>query len=190
MPRPKIQDEALIDALIDVFCEHGFEGASLSIIARATGLQRASLYHRFPGGKEEMAVAVLESVLDHFGGHVLAPMGEEGDPKVRTRRAGERISGFYMGGKRSCLLETMSLGQPTEAVRGLVQDSFGALTDAFAGVAREAGATKAVARRRAEDAVLRIQGALVLARGSGDSRAFERTIKALPAWLVEGEGAA
>jgi AcrR family transcriptional regulator len=60
MPRPRsIEEDDLIGRLARVFREVGFEGASLSILAQATGLQRASLYHRFPGGKQQMAEEVL-----------------------------------------------------------------------------------------------------------------------------------
>ncbi|TGQ06111.1 helix-turn-helix domain-containing protein, partial [Mesorhizobium sp. M00.F.Ca.ET.217.01.1.1] len=41
----------------EVFREHGYEGASLALIGAATGLGKGSLYHFFPGGKEEMARA-------------------------------------------------------------------------------------------------------------------------------------
>ncbi len=61
MPPSKVNENQLLDRLTGVFRLHGYEGASLSRIAKATGLQRASLYFRFPGGKEEMAEAVLRS---------------------------------------------------------------------------------------------------------------------------------
>jgi hypothetical protein len=71
-------------------------------------------------------------------------------------------------------------------VSAAVKRSFRSLHEAFATVAREAGATPAVARARAEQAVLQIQGALVLARGSGDRGPFERVLKALPGALTRG----
>ena len=55
----KITDGQLTEALTRVFQTYGYDGATLSRISDATGLQRASLYHRFPGGKEEMAKFVL-----------------------------------------------------------------------------------------------------------------------------------
>lgn len=48
-----------VSALAEVFREHGFEGASLSLLSKATGLGKGSLYNFFPGGKEEMMEAVL-----------------------------------------------------------------------------------------------------------------------------------
>ena len=55
-----------VQKLVMVFRQHGYEGATLSKISEATGLGRASLYHHFPGGKQEMARAVLESVAAWF----------------------------------------------------------------------------------------------------------------------------
>ena len=51
----------------------------------------------------------------------------------------------------------------------------------------EAGATAAVARQRAEDAILRIQGALVLARGSGNTAPFKRVLASLPGLVTKGQ---
>jgi TetR/AcrR family transcriptional regulator, lmrAB and yxaGH operons repressor len=45
--------ETVVAKLVDVFYEHGFDGTSLSIISERTGLQRASLYHHFPGVKRK-----------------------------------------------------------------------------------------------------------------------------------------
>ncbi|MDP6012869.1 MAG: TetR/AcrR family transcriptional regulator [Alphaproteobacteria bacterium] len=44
--------ERLVAALSDMFCTHGYGGASVAVLVRAAGLSKASLYHHFPGGKE------------------------------------------------------------------------------------------------------------------------------------------
>ncbi|PSO72615.1 MAG: TetR/AcrR family transcriptional regulator, partial [Cyanobacteria bacterium QS_1_48_34] len=41
------------------------------------------------------------------------------------------------------------------------------------------------ARQRAEDAILQIQGALILARGLNDTTPFERIMKRLPEMLLK-----
>ena len=186
MPHPKVRDDALLEALQGVFCRYGFEGASLSLISEATGLQRASLYHRFPDGKVGMAVAVLDDVMERFGSSVLAPLSETGDPAARLRRTAKRLGEFYAGGSRSCLLETLSLGTPAPAVGAVLQRAVRATVDALAAVARECGAAPAEAARRAEQVVLEIQGALVLARAFGNRKPFERVLKALPERITEG----
>ncbi|MEM8810542.1 MAG: TetR/AcrR family transcriptional regulator, partial [Cyanobacteria bacterium P01_G01_bin.38] len=41
--------DAAIAKLTPVFRRYGYEGASLSMLSKATGLGKASLYHHFPG---------------------------------------------------------------------------------------------------------------------------------------------
>ena len=184
----EITDDALLDGLVRVFQAYGYEGASVKLLAEATGLGRASLYHRFPGGKEEMALAALGRVDAVFGGYVLAPLGEAGEPAARVRRMSDRMLEFYDMGRKSCLLDTLSMGGE-EALQRSIKDSFAALHEALGRIAHEAGASPAAARKRAERAVIELQGALVWARASGDTEPFERVMKSLPYQLtVSGSG--
>ena len=180
----RIDNTALIERLLDVFRTHGYEGASLSIIAEATGLQRASLYHRFPGGKEEMVEAALSRVDEVFSNNVLAPLSEKGEPAARVRKMARRLGEFFSAGRRSCVLDTLSLGEAASPLQDHVRRSFAAWVDAMTVVARDAGARPATARRRAEDALVSIQGGLVFSRATGDTKPFERALADLPATLV------
>lgn len=180
----KVDDAKLMTTLARVFQTHGYDGASVSLITEATGLQRASLYHRFPGGKEQMARAVLDAADQAFVNHVLAPLTEPGKPIARARQVAKRIDAFYGSGDRPCLVDTLSLGGATDAVRRHAAATLAAVIDAMAGIAREAGATPADARRRAMDAAVQLQGALVVARTLGDRQPFRRMIRNLPDLLV------
>ena len=184
MASPKIQDEELLQKLTGVFQTYGYEGASLSRIAEVTGLQRASLYHRFPGGKEEMAEAVLARVDERFASHVLAPLSGSGTPVQRVKRMAERLSEFFGGGQCSCVLDSLSFDTKYHALKDHVAESMEAWMGAMAKVSQDAGLPKKTARLRAEDALGRIQGALVIARGTDDRGPFERMIKELPALLT------
>jgi len=158
----------------------------LTRIAQATGLGRASLYHRFPGGKEEMAEAVLDRADAWFVSHILAPLTEPGEPADRVRAMAKRLDAFYGGGRHSCLLDALSLGVAGDhSVRDHVQRSFAAWRGALADVARLSGFRRAEAERRAEEALVRIQGALVLARATGgETRPFSRALHGLPELLT------
>ena len=186
MATSRIDDNQLMGRLLEVFRVYGYEGASLSLISEATGLKRASLYHRFPGGKEEMAQAVLTNVDERFVGTILSPLTEAGDPGERVRRMAEGLQEFYRGGKRSCLLDSLSLGDSTEGVKQHVEGTCGVWIKSMAGVAREAGASAALARRRASEAFVRIQGSLVLARATGDTKPFRQALADLPDLLTGG----
>ena len=183
VPR-KIGDEMLLDRLTGVFRAHGYEGASLSRIAEATGLQRASLYHRFPGGKAEMVDAVLQRAGEWLGTHVLGPLSQSGPPRERIERMSRRLREFYGNGGHSCLLDTLSLGDEGSELRANIEAGIEAWFDALSKVARDAGLSRGEARRRAEDAMVLIQGALVVARATGNRKPFARALDRLPEVLT------
>lgn len=185
-PSPLTEDahDAVVHRLAEVFRDVGYHGASMTQLSAATGLGRASLYHRFPRGKTQMAQAAVEHVHRWFGASALAPLREGGPVAKRVRRMAGVLREFYANGRKSCLLDTMSLEPGAPEHQPAVRAAFDAWLDAMAAAAREAGLPPAVARQRAEDAIIRIEGALVLARISGDTGPFERTLAELPATLT------
>jgi AcrR family transcriptional regulator len=55
----------LLAAARRAFGERGFAGASLEQIAERAGYTRGALYYNFPGGKEELFIALLEERIDN-----------------------------------------------------------------------------------------------------------------------------
>ncbi len=84
MAHKTISDEALLDAALELFRTRGYEGMSLSQLGVATGLEKASLYFRYPGGKNELVMAVAKRVVEWFEGNVFAPLKGEGTPRKRV----------------------------------------------------------------------------------------------------------
>lgn len=184
MAYAKVSDEDLIHALSDVFRTQGYEGASLSQISEVTGLEKASLYHRFPGGKEDMVAAVVSHIIQWFQDYVFAPLEGPGKPAQKVGRVAQNLRGFYADGCKSCVLDTLSLPGGGPALREAVRGALKAWLQAFAGIAREAGASGAEARERAEQAIIQIEGSIVLARVLGDRRPFHRALDRLPGLLL------
>jgi TetR/AcrR family transcriptional repressor of lmrAB and yxaGH operons len=52
----------LIDTMIDALQRKGLHGVGLSELLANAGAPKGSLYHHFPGGKTELAVAAIERV--------------------------------------------------------------------------------------------------------------------------------
>lgn len=169
----------VIDRLTDAFRANGYEGASLSTLSSASGLKRASLYHHFPGGKEEMAQAVLTAAAERFDREILAPLREPGPSSDRLARMVEGLRSFYDDGDKACLLALMSVGEAHSLFSAPVRNGLDRWIIALAGLLEEAGMTPDRARTRAEDEVASVQGALVLARGLGDRGPFERCLDRL-----------
>ena len=112
MRQRAVDDEAVFEALFGVFREVGYEGATLARLAKATGLKRASLYHRFPGGKEEMAKAVLEAVELRVEADLIAGLRGPGSVEERLDGFLEAIRGLYNGGRSACVWDVLSVGAP------------------------------------------------------------------------------
>jgi AcrR family transcriptional regulator len=183
-----IDDDRMLAALGRVFRDCGYEGASMAALSAATGLQKPSLYHRFPGGKQDMAGAVLARALDWMGRNVIAALQVPGDPRGRITAAAAALDGFYEGGARACLLNMLASPRADDGpFAAAIREAFAALIAAFAAPARDAGLPEDRARMRAERAVGGLQGALVLARGLGDPAPFRRYLAALPDDLLTPE---
>ena len=130
-----------------------------------------------------MVDAVLAYVDQHFANYVLAPAFTAGPPTKRIRLMARRLREFYDSGRRWCLLDTISLGENVRALAH-TRATMKFWIDAFARVARESGLTASTARRRAQQAVAAIQGALVASRVLGNNRAFLETLTNLPKRLT------
>lgn len=180
-----IENDALIARLSDMFREVGFEGATLARMSEKTGLKRPSLYHRFPGGKEQMACEVLDDAGRWLTTNVLEPLGTEGSPRDRIKTMIRQLDAFYRGGEQACLLNLLSapLGG-TGPFQSRISEMFEAFIAAIAAVVVEAGIASGEAERRAQRAVAMIQGSLVLSRGLGRTQPFRDTLDELPDLLL------
>lgn len=179
MPRSYADRNELIPALSEIFREHGFAGASLSEITRGTGLGKGSLYHFFPGGKEEMAKAVLDDVAAWFESNVYAPLRESEDPAAGIEHMFEATVRFFHSGRRICLVGSFALDDTRDRFAVAIQAYFAAWVVALESALGRAGLDGSAARENAEDIVAGIQGALVLARAQNDPRLFVRAVKRL-----------
>lgn len=184
MPAPLLSREAVVDRLLGAFRRFGYDAASLGQLSNATGLGRSSLYHYFPGGKEEMARAVLDRVDQWMQEAVLSPIGSSGTPERRLGQVIAALDHYYGGGAEACLFGNFVVGDARVLFQDRLSGAFQQLISGLALLAREKGVPAREARRRAEDAVVRIQGALIVSRGLGDPAPFRRVIKELPQDLL------
>ena len=185
MPKTVAERADVLPALGEVFREHGFDGASLALISQRTGLGKGSLYHFFPGGKEEMAAAVLAEIDGWFERTIFRPLREDGDPQRAIGDMVAAIDSYFRGGGRVCLVGAFALGEVRDRFATAIRDYFAAWTAALAQALVRSGLNGEAAQGRAEEAVAAIQGALVLARALDDQDAFRRLLARIRARLAE-----
>jgi len=174
-----------IAQILKVFRQYGYEGTTLSRLSKATGLGKASLYHYFPNGKEEMAQAVLDFVDEWMKVNILIPLQGSGTPSDRIQKMSENVDRLYCGGAQTCILAVLSLGEAKDLFNAQIQQALKSWIETLAKVLMEASIEPKLARQKAEDAIIQIQGSLVLARGMDDTAPFQRVLKRLPEMLLE-----
>ncbi|MBM0743376.1 TetR/AcrR family transcriptional regulator [Phormidium sp. CLA17] len=178
--------QTYVPFLLDLFRQFGYDGVTLSKISQATGLGKASLYHHFPGGKDEMVETVLADLEQGLEQITLEAVRGEGNARKRLGRMCDRIASVYQDGQKPCLLAALLLGSAKDVFQDKVQLLLKSWIDAIAAVLVEAGMDSAIAQQRGEDGVIAIQGALILAQGLNDPAPFQRVLKQLPQKLWEG----
>ena len=179
MPAPLLTKADMLGRLMDLFREKGFDGASLSDISGSTGLGKSSLYHHFPNGKEEIARQVLAYLEEQLEQALFEPMRSHGTPRQKLDRMLDTIDDFYEGGKKACLLERLCASVDARRFRRPLDRAFNTWIEAVEALGVESGLPRATARLRAEDLVVRIEGALVVSAGTDDTSVFARTIRDL-----------
>ncbi|GAB4513676.1 MAG: TetR/AcrR family transcriptional regulator [Haliangiales bacterium] len=175
----------VVPVVAEVFREHGYDGATLARLSAATGLGRGSLYHFFPGGKAEMAAAVLEHIDRWFEDEIFALLrAEEVDADTGLRRMIERVDDYFRSGGRVCLVGTFALTDSRDRFAAHIQGYFSAWEQALVAALIRQGRRRAEAKEVAEETLIAIQGALVFARGVDDAGAFQRTCERLARRLL------
>lgn len=177
--------ESALPALAEAFREHGFEGASLATLSKATGLGKGSLYNFFPGGKDEMMQAVLENIDGWFANAIFSPLEQVSDPVAAVTAMFDDVTAYFRSGRRVCVVGALGLNSAGETFSVKVKDYFARWISALAHCLEVAKVPPAMALDLAEEAVSGIQGAIVLARALGDDASFQRIVHRLQTTLLD-----
>lgn len=179
MARVVAERSDVIPMLAEVFREHGVEGASLSIITARTGLGKGSLYHFFPGGKDEMVAAVLDDISGWFEANVFAKLelAEPQDARTAILATLDATEAYFKCGGRVCLVGALAIDNVRDRFFTDIQSYFARWIDMLAKALIQLDCSRSDARSLAEEIVGGIQGALILARAVDDAQVFVAAIE-------------
>lgn len=185
--RPQKVDSGNLDhQLFETFRQLGYDGASMERLSEATGLKKASLYHRFPKGKKEMALHVLTLTEQDIRENVVkVAKDKKVKPEARLKKIISSIHQLYNGGADNCLLRALSVGSDAEDFKGKISNCFDLMTEGLATIARDLGSTPESARQKAKQILLMIQGSLVMAGATGDLSYFKNCLAKIPSLLAK-----
>ncbi len=90
------------------------------------------------------------------------------------------LDDFYCSGREPCLVGVLSVGSPDDIIQQKIAQAVKGWIGLLTSVIQEAGNPAGRANELAEEAVIAIQGALVVAKALGNQHAFKRLMKRLP----------
>lgn len=170
----KIDDRDLLTGLKSVLTAKGYDGAKLNELAASSGLQKASLYHRYPGGKKEIALAVLNFIGQWVNKHIIQLLhSSEIIPTERLEEALTKISELYNDGKSTCILRALSLDGGMEMFNEEIGNSARSWVHAFEKLGLDFGFDSETALQYAYRVLTTLQGSLVVSKMLDDTNVFK-----------------
>ena len=174
----KILDADMIAGLTKVFRDKGYEGASLNELAEVTGLKKASLYHRFPNGKQEMAECVLTNVDHWVDDHIFFHLFDESkSTELRLREALKNIEILYDSGRETCVLRAFSMHSGLSLFEQQVKSGMDKWIAAFSALGTAIKLSFTQSQQNAIQTLIELQGCLIVTKGLADTNIFKNTLK-------------
>ena len=160
--------DRIIVATNELFRRHGYNGTSLSQISEAANATIGSIYHFFPGGKEALAVAVVETTGAVYGELFESIAREASDPT-------EAYVDFFAGAaavlEESGFIDPCPIGtvarevsNTSEPLRVAAAKVFDSWIDAVTRHLVDAGISNEQASQLAQVFVATVEGMFVLSR--------------------------
>lgn len=167
--------------LMSVLRKKGYEGSSLNQLAEAAGLKKASLYHRFPGGKKEITDAVLDFAEEWVQEHIYKLLSNSSiAPKERLQEVLKVISeDLYDHGHEMCVLRALSMDAGQGLFGTKIKGSMTTWIDGFTKLGMDFGYEQDKASQKAVEVLVHIQGGLVVSEGMGSVAPFQAVLRAI-----------
>jgi AcrR family transcriptional regulator len=173
----KINDTELLQGLMMVLRTKGYDGASLNDLADSSGLQKASLYHRFPGGKKDIGLAVLNFVEEWKEKNIISVINNTTlEPTVRLETVIEKITYIYDNGQCSCVMKALSIGNGLELFNDELKEGAKRWLKALTKLGVDFGLNQSASETLAMQVLVKIQGSLIVSINLNDTNPFESAL--------------
>jgi AcrR family transcriptional regulator len=171
--------DRLLRAGEQLFRAQGYSGTGLKQLAAEAEAPWSSMYHFFPGGKEQLAEQVIRYGGELYGQMIRQCFAAYPDPRaaIAAMFAGEakilRSSGFRNG----CPVASVALdvASTTEKVRKPCADVFASWIDALAEGIAASGTPRETATDLACYVLASLEGAIILSRTAKSVKPLEQT---------------
>lgn len=165
--------QRMVDTTAVLLAQKGLQATSFSTILEASGAPRGSLYHHFPGGKEELVLAAVASAGDRARGLLESTVGlpavEVAEAFIGLWRALLTRSNFEAG----CAIAAVTVAADGEELLARAGDIFRSWRSTLAGALITGGLPTERADAIATSLVAACEGATILARAERSLEPFD-----------------
>ena len=174
--------ERMIQSALVLMGEHGVEATSFSQVIERSGAPRGSIYHHFPGGKEQLIAEATRYAGDALAKLMTEAVEQHEDPVAAV----DAITGFW----RTVLYDSdFAAGCPviaatlesehSPAAREAAREAFQRWEQLYTEMLTRAGLPEQRARSLGSTAISAVEGAVILSRAQHSNRPLERVVDEL-----------
>lgn len=168
--------ERLVATGVRLFQRQGLAGTGIKQILSEADVSFSSLYHYFPGGKDELAAEVIRTAGSGYQQLVELAWDQAEDPvaAVTAIFQGAAITLEASGYADACPIATVALevASVNEPLRAATAEVFQSWLDAARSRLTAAGIGEADARRLATSIITLLEGAFLLSRAARNTQAM------------------
>lgn len=172
--------ERMVAGATRLLATKGLQATSFSEVIELTATPRGSIYHHFPGGKDELVLAAL-----HESGALLLATMEESRGKSADEVLDALLS-FWRGVLESnactlgCAVAAVTIGTEDQALLTAAGEVFAKWQERLTDLYAEGGLSRVAAKDFASHTLATIEGGVVMARAQTDLEPFDRAVRMLP----------
>jgi AcrR family transcriptional regulator len=176
MPEPARRPstrERIVTASSELMRRNGYAGTGVKAILTASDAPYGSLYHHFPGGKEELGVETLRTGGRAYLALVEAYFTEDADLVATTRAFFEDAAAFVESTEfvDACPIATIAgeIATTSEPMRRAAAEAFASWLEALEARFGQAGVGPGASRDLAVELFCLVEGAFLLSRTTRDA---------------------
>ena len=168
----------ILQAAQRLFRKRGYHATGLNDILKLAQAPKGSMYHHFPGGKEAIAVCVIESITSAL--LALFAQSRARSTAAMLRQAGEQL--VIVAEKTQfeicALYSAFAAERKSSPLLGqAVTTAYGQMLDALQARMMQEGMSARVAQEKAQLAVAMLEGGSLLAQARLDAALFRAAVK-------------
>jgi AcrR family transcriptional regulator len=165
--------DRMVSGAVRLLAQRGLQATSFSSVLAATNAPRGSIYHHFPGGKDELVTAAIAATEQHALGLLEQQEGTTAEQVARSFLDAWRALLLHSDFDTGCALAAVTVAAETDALRERAAAAFRAWQDKLSAALTAGGLAAADAGSAATLLLGASEGAVVICRAQRDIRPFD-----------------